>query len=133
MSMRERQVESLQIIYSILEMEPAIDFFPIAEECEVGLLSRVPHASNTLTGEFHRGAGVRSVGPPGLPARRVDAGGAGEGGAGEVSWRRRTRAQWRSQRLQFRAEEAADRVGAAELYEDGGTAGIHGGGGDACA
>ena len=52
MSMRERQVESLQIIYSILEMEPAIDFFPIAEECEVGLLSRVPHASNTLTGEF---------------------------------------------------------------------------------
>ena len=52
MSMRERHVESLQIIYSILEMEPAIDFFPIAEECEVGLLSRVPHASNTLTGEF---------------------------------------------------------------------------------
>ncbi len=52
MSMRERQVDSLQIIYSILEMEPAIDFFPIAEECEVGLLSRVPHASNTLTGEF---------------------------------------------------------------------------------
>lgn len=52
MSMRERQVESLQIIYSILEQEPALDFFPIAEECQVGLLSRVPHASNTLTGEF---------------------------------------------------------------------------------
>ena len=52
MSMRERQVESLQIIYSILEMEPALDFFPIADECQIGLLSRVPHASNTLTGEF---------------------------------------------------------------------------------
>ena len=51
-SMRDRGVESLQIIYSILEQEPAIDFFPIAEECGVGLLSRVPHASNTLTGEF---------------------------------------------------------------------------------
>lgn len=51
-SMRDRGVDSLQIIYSILEQEPAIDFFPIAEECRVGLLSRVPHASNTLTGEF---------------------------------------------------------------------------------
>lgn len=51
-SMRDRGVDSLQIIYSILEQEPAIDFFPIAEECGVGLLSRVPHASNTLTGEF---------------------------------------------------------------------------------
>ena len=51
-SMRDRQAESLQIIYSILEQEPALDFFPIADECRVGLLSRVPHASNTLTGEF---------------------------------------------------------------------------------
>jgi len=51
-SMRNRHVDSLQIIYSILEQEPAKDFFPIARENEVGLLSRVPHASNTLTGEF---------------------------------------------------------------------------------
>ncbi len=51
-SMTDRQVDSLQIIYSILEQEPAIDFFPIAREHEVGLLSRVPHASNTLTGEY---------------------------------------------------------------------------------
>ena len=51
-SMRDRHVDSLQIIYSILEQEPAKDFFPIARENEVGLLSRVPHASNTLTGEF---------------------------------------------------------------------------------
>ena len=51
-AMRDRQTESLQIIYSILEQEPALDFFLIADECKVGLLSRVPHASNTLTGEF---------------------------------------------------------------------------------
>ena len=51
-SMADRQVDSLQIIYSILEQEPAIDFFPIARDHEVGLLSRVPHASNTLTGEY---------------------------------------------------------------------------------
>ncbi len=52
MSMADRNVGSLQIIYSILEQEPARDFFPIAREHNVGLVSRVPHASNTLTGEF---------------------------------------------------------------------------------
>ena len=51
-SMRERHVDSMQIIYSILEQEPARDFFPIAKEEEVGLLSRVPHASEVLTGRY---------------------------------------------------------------------------------
>jgi aryl-alcohol dehydrogenase-like predicted oxidoreductase len=51
-SMEERHVDSLQIIYSILEQEPARDFFPIAQEHEVGLISRVPHASEVLTGRF---------------------------------------------------------------------------------
>ena len=51
-SMRERQVASLQIIYSILEQEPARQFFPIARETQVGLLSRVPHASEVLTGRY---------------------------------------------------------------------------------
>ena len=51
-AMRERQVSSLQIIYSILEQEPAKDFFPIAADCQVGLLSRVPHASEALTGRY---------------------------------------------------------------------------------
>ena len=50
MSMRQRHLDSVQIIYSILEQEPALDFFPIAEEENIGLLSRVPHASNMLTG-----------------------------------------------------------------------------------
>ena len=51
-SMRERHVDSLQIIYSILEQEPARDFFPIAHEEQMGLISRVPHASEVLTGRF---------------------------------------------------------------------------------
>ena len=51
-AMRERQVSSLQIIYSILEQDPAKDFFPIARDCQVGLLSRVPHASEALTGRY---------------------------------------------------------------------------------
>ena len=51
-SMQERKVRSLQIIYSILEQEPARDFFPIAEEEQTGLLVRVPHASGLLDGTY---------------------------------------------------------------------------------
>ncbi len=51
-AMSDRHVHSLQIIYSILEQEPARDFFPTAQEHEVGLLSRVPHASEVLTGRY---------------------------------------------------------------------------------
>ena len=51
-SMRERKVKALQIIYSILEQDPAMRFFPIAEEEETGLLSRVPHASGLLDGTY---------------------------------------------------------------------------------
>ena len=59
-SMRHRKVHSLQIIHSILEQEPSRRFFPIAQEEEVGLLSRVPHASEVLTGRFQA--------PPSFPA-----------------------------------------------------------------
>ena len=52
LSMEERHVNSIQIIYSILEQDPAKDFFPIAAKEEVGLLSRVPHASEALTGRY---------------------------------------------------------------------------------
>ena len=51
-AMKERHVSSVQIIYSILEQEPAKDFFPIAAKEKVGLLSRVPHASEALTGRY---------------------------------------------------------------------------------
>lgn len=55
-SMRERHVPSVQIIYSILEQEPARAFFPVADECGTGLLSRVPHASGLLDGTYTSGA-----------------------------------------------------------------------------
>ncbi len=51
-SMKDRRVSSVQIIYSILEQDPAKAFFPIARDQEVGLLSRVPHASEALTGRY---------------------------------------------------------------------------------
>jgi aryl-alcohol dehydrogenase-like predicted oxidoreductase len=53
-SMRERKVPSIQIIYSVLEQDPANKFFPIAEEEGTGLLSRVPHASGMLDGTYDK-------------------------------------------------------------------------------
>jgi aryl-alcohol dehydrogenase-like predicted oxidoreductase len=54
-TLTQRQVASAQVIYSIMEQDPAKHFMKLAEENEIGLLSRVPHASNTLTGEFDAG------------------------------------------------------------------------------
>ena len=51
-AMRERTVPALQIIYSILEQDPARRFFPIAEEEKTGLITRVPHASGLLDGTY---------------------------------------------------------------------------------
>ncbi len=54
-SMRQRRVDSLQIIYSILEQQPARRFFPVAHETGTGLLARVPHASGLLDGTYTPG------------------------------------------------------------------------------
>jgi aryl-alcohol dehydrogenase-like predicted oxidoreductase len=51
-AMGHRDISALQIIYSILEQDPARRFFPIAQEESVGLISRVPHASEVLTDKF---------------------------------------------------------------------------------
>jgi aryl-alcohol dehydrogenase-like predicted oxidoreductase len=51
-AMRERNISSLQVIYSIIEQQPARQFFPIAGEQKTGLLARVPHASEVLTDTF---------------------------------------------------------------------------------
>ena len=51
-SMRERAVPTLQIIYSLLEQDPARRFLPIAEEERTGLITRVPHASGMLDGTY---------------------------------------------------------------------------------
>jgi aryl-alcohol dehydrogenase-like predicted oxidoreductase len=54
-SMRQRRVPSMQIIYSLLEPDPARAFLPVAAECQTGLLSRVPHASGLLDGTYRPG------------------------------------------------------------------------------
>ena len=54
-AMRQRRLPSLQIIYSILEQDPAANFFPVAEECNTGLLARVPHATGLLDGTYKPG------------------------------------------------------------------------------
>ena len=54
-AMRQRRLPSLQIIYSILEQDPARNFFPVADECDTGLLARVPHASGMLDGTYRPG------------------------------------------------------------------------------
>ena len=51
-AMSERHTASMQIIYSIIEQQPARSFFPAAHEHNTGLLARVPHASEVLTDEF---------------------------------------------------------------------------------
>ena len=54
-AMRERGVPSVQIIYSILEQDPARMFFPVARDCGTGFLSRVPHATGLLDGTYKPG------------------------------------------------------------------------------
>ncbi len=54
-AMQKRGVESLQIIYSILEQQPARRFFPVARATGTGLLARVPHASGLLDGSYRPG------------------------------------------------------------------------------
>jgi len=51
-SMAERRVPSMQVIYSIIEQQPARYFFPTANQEGTGLLARVPHASEILTDQF---------------------------------------------------------------------------------
>jgi aryl-alcohol dehydrogenase-like predicted oxidoreductase len=53
-AIRERKIPS-QIIYNVLEQDPALDFIAAANEENVGLISRVPHASGTLDGTYQKG------------------------------------------------------------------------------
>jgi aryl-alcohol dehydrogenase-like predicted oxidoreductase len=54
-SMLERDIPIMQIIYNIIEQEPARTFFPAARRMNTGLLSRVPHASDVLTDKYANG------------------------------------------------------------------------------
>jgi aryl-alcohol dehydrogenase-like predicted oxidoreductase len=45
-------VESVQIIFNMLRLKPATEFFPVAKQHKVGILARVPLASGLLTGKI---------------------------------------------------------------------------------
>jgi aryl-alcohol dehydrogenase-like predicted oxidoreductase len=51
-ALRTRPLDAMQIIYNMLEQDPARSFFPVAEERGAGLLVRVPHSSGLLEGHF---------------------------------------------------------------------------------
>ncbi|MDZ4828262.1 MAG: aldo/keto reductase [Actinomycetota bacterium] len=52
-SIDDRPIVSLQTVFNVLEQEPGLTFAarPRVEKGEVGLISRVPHASDTLSGK----------------------------------------------------------------------------------
>ncbi len=52
MSLEYPGVKTVQIIFNILRQKPAEGFFPLAEECGVGVLARVPLASGLLSGKM---------------------------------------------------------------------------------
>ncbi|MGI8553534.1 MAG: aldo/keto reductase [Dehalococcoidia bacterium] len=51
-TMRTRSIDSMQIIYNLLEQDPGRSFFPTAAERGVGLRVRVPHSSGLLEGKY---------------------------------------------------------------------------------
>ena len=53
-SIADRPIVSLQTVYNILEQEPGLTFArqPRAQSGDVSLVSRVPHASDTLSGKI---------------------------------------------------------------------------------
>jgi aryl-alcohol dehydrogenase-like predicted oxidoreductase len=55
-SLRRRPIASLQTVFNVLEQEPGRTFAaePAVSEGRVGLISRVPHASDTLSGKIGR-------------------------------------------------------------------------------
>lgn len=53
--MRGGFVDVVQVIYSIFEQEPAAELLPVAQECRVGILARVPFDEGALTGKYRAG------------------------------------------------------------------------------
>lgn len=55
-SLRRRPIASLQTVFNVLEQEPGLTFAaePSVAGGQVGLISRVPHASDVLTGKIDR-------------------------------------------------------------------------------
>lgn len=49
---REGKVDCIQVLFNILNQEPAKELIPLAEKEGVGIIARVPLASGLLTGKF---------------------------------------------------------------------------------
>lgn len=49
---REGKVDCIQVLFNILNQEPARELIPLAEKEGVGIIARVPLASGLLTGKF---------------------------------------------------------------------------------
>lgn len=47
-------IKTVQIIFNAFRQRPAEDFFPLAEEKEIGILARVPLASGLLSGKMSK-------------------------------------------------------------------------------
>jgi aryl-alcohol dehydrogenase-like predicted oxidoreductase len=47
-----KKVDVLQVLFNVLNQEPAKELLPLAEKKQVGILARVPLASGMLTGKF---------------------------------------------------------------------------------
>ncbi|MFN2491259.1 MAG: aldo/keto reductase [Pyrinomonadaceae bacterium] len=50
LAVRTGQIDSVQVIYNILDQNPEDDLFPACEEMKVGVIARVPFDEGTLTG-----------------------------------------------------------------------------------
>lgn len=57
-AINNRKVDAVQTVFNLLEQRPGDAFLAEAARCEgrVGIIARVPHASDALTGRFQRGA-----------------------------------------------------------------------------
>jgi aryl-alcohol dehydrogenase-like predicted oxidoreductase len=55
-AVRERPIVSLQTVFNVLEQEPGLTFAaePNVTDGRIGLIARVPHASDTLSGKVTR-------------------------------------------------------------------------------
>ncbi len=50
-----QKVDSLQVLFNVLNQAPADELIPLAERAQIGLIARVPLASGLLTGKFRTG------------------------------------------------------------------------------
>ncbi|MFC2124351.1 aldo/keto reductase [Bacteroidota bacterium] len=52
--MREKLIESVQLIFNIFEQEPAADLLPVAEENGIGVIVRMAFDEGVLTGKYKK-------------------------------------------------------------------------------